>query len=77
MAEYPMLTPVVGDGLVHGRVHSAGRKHEATVHVFPSGTGQAVLVVRNSLESGAGISAATYLDDDGRRQLIELLGGTA
>ena len=68
----------VASGAIQARSQHPMRRREAELLVFPSvRTGDAVVLVRNHRieEEGRAIDAQIALNDDERRQLIDLLGG--
>jgi hypothetical protein len=79
MADYPTVTPIVREGVVAGQSYGFGISGEAFAHVIPTvPPGWLVLVIKSDRDSTrAKANALIALDDQARRQLIELLGGTA
>jgi hypothetical protein len=71
---------IVHESVVAGETIGTHRVREATMHVFPSivRDGRALLVIKNRIAStDVQADALIALDEDGRRQVIESLGGTA
>jgi hypothetical protein len=77
MADYPTVLPIVTEGVVAGL--GFGQSEEVFAHVIPAARpGEFIVVIKDAeAATRAKANAVAKFDDQARRQLIELLGGTA